>query len=214
MTRFNSVVLDVDSTLSGIEGIDWLASLRGAEVKAWSTELTDRAMRGEIPIEAVYGQRMNKVRPTKAEISKLADEYLSRIAKGARETLTALAAENVSLAMISGGLREAILPLARELGVADKNVHAVSVFFDSDGGYAGFDESSPLTTQTGKKSTVATMDLRGPILAVGDGMTDCEMKSEVSKFAAFTGFTRREPVVERADFVIENFDQLRELILQ
>ena len=95
MTRFNSVVLDVDSTLSGIEGIDWLASLRGAEVKAWSTELTDRAMRGEIPIEAVYGQRMNKVRPTKAEISKLADEYLSRIAKGARETLTALAAENV-----------------------------------------------------------------------------------------------------------------------
>jgi hypothetical protein len=25
---------------------------------------------------------------------------------------------------------------------------------------------------------------------------------------------RREPVVERADFVVENFDQLRELILE
>jgi len=214
VTRFNSVVFDVDSTLSGIEGIDWLASLRGGEVRRWSAELTDRAMRGEIPIEAVYSERMNKVRPTKSEIAKLASEYVARIANGARETLTALAAESINLAMISGGLREAILPLARELGVGDKNVRAVSVFFDADGEYAGFEESSPLTRQTGKKSIVAAMGLKGPILAVGDGMTDCEMKSEVSKFAAFTGFTRREQVVERADFVIENFDQLRELILR
>jgi len=58
------------------------------------------------------------------------------------------------------------------------------------------------------------MGLRGPILAVGDGMTDCEMKAVVDNFAAYTGFTRREPVIERADFVIENFDQLRELVLQ
>jgi hypothetical protein len=40
------------------------------------------------------------------------------------------------------------------------------------------------------------------------------MKSEVDSFAAFTGFTRREAVIERADVVIENFDQLRELVLQ
>ena len=58
MTRFNSVVLDVDSTLSGVEGIDWLAALRGPEVEAWSAALTARAMEGLIPIEAVYGERM------------------------------------------------------------------------------------------------------------------------------------------------------------
>jgi hypothetical protein len=45
-------------------------------------------------------------------------------------------------------------------------------------------------------------------------MTDCEIKPVVDSFAAFTGFMRREPVVQRADFVIENFDQLRELILE
>src|SRR2546423_4050144 len=171
-------------------------------------------MRGEIPIEAVYGHRMQRVRPARSEIEQLGKEYVDRIAPGARETLGAFKAANIDIAMVSGGLREAILPLARELGLEEQSVHAVSVFFDRTGNYAGFDEASPLTQQTGKKTTVATMGLKGPILAVGDGMTDCEMKSVVDSFAAFTGFTRREPVIDRADFVIETFDQLRELVLQ
>ena len=214
MIRFNSVVFDVDSTLSGIEGIDWLAKQRGSEVAAWSTELTDRAMRGELPIEAVYSERMKRVRPTKAEIESLGREYVKRTAPGARETIGALRAVGIQIVMISGGLREAILPLADSLGVEEANLHAVPVFFDGSGGYAGFGEDSPLTRQTGKKTVVPTIGLKGPILAVGDGMTDCEMKAVVDSFAAFTGYTRRERVIECADFVIENFDQLRELILQ
>src|SRR4030088_2607757 len=70
VSRFNSVVLDVDSTLSGVEGIDWLASQRGAEVEAWSGSLTARAMDGLIPIEAVYGERMAIVKPTRSEIEE------------------------------------------------------------------------------------------------------------------------------------------------
>jgi hypothetical protein len=58
------------------------------------------------------------------------------------------------------------------------------------------------------------MGLKGPILAVGDGITDVEIRPVVDGFAAFTGFTRREAVIQRADFVIENFDQLRQLVLQ
>jgi phosphoserine phosphatase len=214
VTRFNSVIFDVDSTLSGIEGIDWLARLRGDDVAAWSAALTDSAMRGEIPIEAVYGERMRKVKPTRTEIEELSRVYLERIAPGAFETLSALNEANVQIAMVSGGLREAILPLATALGVDTARVYAVSVFFDNAGEYAGFDEASLLTRQTGKRTTVGAIGLNSPILAVGDGMTDCEMKAAVSAFAAYTGFTRREPVVERADFVVENFDQLRELVLQ
>ena len=33
-TGFASVILDVDSTLCGIEGIDWLAERRGIEASA------------------------------------------------------------------------------------------------------------------------------------------------------------------------------------
>jgi phosphoserine phosphatase len=214
VSRFNSVVLDVDSTLSGIEGIDWLAALRGAEVKAWSAALTERAMEGKLPIEAVYSERMRAIKPALAEIEQLGRVYVERMAPRARETLTELRACGIELVMVSGGLREAILPLARELGVEEQRVHAVSVFFDEEGNYAGFDERSLLTQQDGKRITVRDMGLRGPILAVGDGMTDCEIRQVVEGFAAFTGFMRREPVVQRADFVIENFDQLRKLILE
>jgi hypothetical protein len=45
-------------------------------------------------------------------------------------------------------------------------------------------------------------------------MTDCEIKPVVDSFAAFTGFMKREAVIQRADYVIENFDQLRKLVLE
>ena len=214
MSRFNSVILDVDSTLSGVEGIDWLASLRGAEVEAWSGSLTARAMEGLIPIEAVYGERMGLVKPTLAEIEELSAVYIDHIAPGAREALAKLHEHDVELVLVSGGLREAILPLAKELGIREQRVHAVSVFFGSDGEYAGFDERSLMTRQNGKRATVKEMALKGPVLAVGDGMTDCEIRPVVDGFAAFTGFMKRDPVVERADYVIENFDQLRALVLE
>jgi len=214
VSRFNSIILDVDSTLSDVEGIDWLAAQRGAEIEAWSAGLTERAMQGDIPIEAVYGERMRIVKPTLPEIEKLAKIYIERMATRAVETIGELRANDVEVVMVSGGLRQAILPLARELGVGEENVYAVSVFFDQDGGYAGFDDASLLTRQSGKRTIVGQMDLKGPILAVGDGMTDCEIKSVVQGFAAFTAFTRREAVIELADYVIESFDQLRDLVLE
>jgi phosphoserine phosphatase len=214
LNRFNSVIFDVDSTLSAVEGIDWLAAQRGPEIEAWSAGLTERAMEGEIPIEAVYGERMRIVKPTLLEIEQLGRVYVERMAAGAAGTIAELRANNVEVIMVSGGLREAILPLAKELGVDQKNVHAVSVFFGQDGTYAGFDDASLLTRQSGKRTIVGQMDLKGPILAVGDGMTDCEIKAVVQGFAAFVEFTRREAVIERADYVVENFDQLRDLILE
>lgn len=105
MKRFNSVVLDVDSTLAGIEGIDWLAALRGPAMEARSAELTDKAMRGLIPLEAIYGERLSAVRPTRAEIDELAMEYVKRMAPKARETLARLREEGVVLTLASGGFQ-------------------------------------------------------------------------------------------------------------
>jgi phosphoserine phosphatase len=214
VTRFSSVVLDVDSTLSNVEGIDWLAALRGSEVERWSASLTSKAMAGGLPIESVYTERMALVKPTQAEIEELGRVYLECMAVGARETIADLSRHDVDVVMVSGGLREAIIPLAKELGVPEEKVHAVSVFFSANGAYAGFDERSPFTQQTGKRLMVEKMGLRTPVLAVGDGMTDAEMKPVVTSFAAFTGFKYREPVVALADYIVDNFDQLRNLVLE
>lgn len=213
MKRFNSVVLDVDSTLAGVEGIDWLASLRGPTAEARSAELTEKAMQGLLPLEAIYGERVNSVRPTRAEIEQLAAIYVERMAPMARKTLARLREEGVDLTIASGGFHQAILPLASELGVEIDHLHAVQLYFDDHGQYSGFDESSLLTRQYGKRETVKALRLASPVLAVGDGITDYEIASVVDAFAAFTGFTRRESVVARADYVLESFDQLEELVL-
>lgn len=213
MTRFNSVVLDVDSTLSALEGIDWLASLRGSEVEETIAGLTDQAMRGAITLESVYRQRLEAVRPTRAEVAQLASQYVSKLAPNATESIALLQSEGVEIVLVSGGIREAILPLAAEVGLKPEAVHAVSVLFDERGNYAGFDERSLLARQNGKRDAVAELGLKPPIIAVGDGITDTEIRACADSFAAYTGFVRREAVVAKADLVIEDFRQLAHTVL-
>jgi phosphoserine phosphatase len=211
--RFRSVALDVDSTLAGIEGIDWLATQRGEGVAQKVAELTDRAMRGEIPLDAVYGERLALIAPARHEIDALASEYAARIAPGAEVAIRSFRDAGVRVVLVSGGIREGILPLAASLGIDEADVHAVSLRFTEDASYAGYDESSPLATQDGKREVVAHCSLPRPLLAVGDGSTDVAMKSEADAFAAFTGFTSRPLVVAAADHVLRSFAELEALVM-
>jgi phosphoserine phosphatase len=212
--RYASVVLDVDSTLCGVEGIDWLAELRGAGVAARVVELTERAMRGEIPLDAVYGERLALVAPSRDDVAALADVYLAALAPGAEAAVSRLLAAGVRVVLVSGGLRQAILPVAHHLGIADDDVCAVDVYSDTGGAYAGFDVGSPLATAAGKLAVARALRLPAPALAVGDGATDVAIRPAVDTFAAFTGFVRREPVAAAADLTLASFDQLVELVLE
>lgn len=213
MSRFRSVVFDVDSTLSGIEGIDWLAERRGPECAARSAELTAQAMAGRLSVEGVYGLRLDAVRPTAAELAALAAAYRVHHAPAVREVLAQLAAAGVALQVVSGGMRQAIVPFAEWLGVPERAVHAVSIETDAQGAYVGWDRSSPLATSAGKPTVVRQLGLPGPVLAVGDGVTDLAIRSIGATFAAFTGFVRRDVVVQGADHVISSFNELRDLVL-
>ncbi len=213
MPQFDSVILDVDSTLCNIEGIDWLAAPRGPDVAAEIVRLTERAMDGEIPLEAVYGDRLALIRPTSADIAQLSRAYTDALAPGARDSIFRMRDKGVCLALVSGGIRQAIRPLARELGFSDGSLHAVSLSFDDAGQFLGYDEKSPLATQHGKKDIAAALALPRPSLAVGDGATDAAMRQATDGFAAFTGFVRRDPVVRAADYVVASFTELTTLVL-
>lgn len=212
--KFATVVLDVDSTISGIEGIDWLAERRGAEVAARIASLTDEAMRGVIPLEAVYGARLDVIRPSRVEIAALGVAYQEHLAPGLRPALDRMRSVGVRLVLVSGGLRPAISPMATSLGLDDTALHAVDLRFNDDGSYRSFDASSPLTTSSGKPVVLEQLQLARPILAVGDGATDVAMRQVAETFAAYVGFARRENVVAHADFVVDSFPQLADLVLE
>jgi phosphoserine phosphatase len=198
--RFGSVVFDCDSTLSAIEGIEELAASHRAEVE----RLTDAAMRGDVALEQVYGRRLELIKPTRAEVIALSRRYIDTILPDAREVITALRSAGVTVRVISGGLRDAVAPLARALGLDDDDVAAVGLRFDEAGTYAGFDTSSPLTRAGGKREQLEQWraTLPRPVMLVGDGATDLEAKPAVDLFVAFAGVVERPSVVARAEVVV------------
>jgi phosphoserine phosphatase len=210
--RFASVVLDVDSTVTGIEGIDWLATLRGPVIATRVAELTRQAMNARMSLQDVYGERLRLVAPTSDEVEALARAYIGAVAPGCREAITAMHDTGIRVILVSGGLREAILPLAEQLGVDSDDVYAVGIRFRA-GEYSGFDREAALATSGGKRLVVEHLGLSRPILAVGDGVTDLEMKPAVDVFGAFTGFVRREPVVSRADLELRSFGELLRFVI-
>lgn len=207
MRRYATVVLDADSTIAGIEGIDWLAARRGPDVQRAVESLTARAMNGELALEDVYGERLRVIGATADDVSALADAYRAAVAPGAADAITALHVAGVAVHIVSGGLRPALLPMTRSLGVADARVHAVEPVADGDGIFRSATPSL-LTTQAGKADVVRALALPRPVLAVGDGATDLAMAPAVDAFAAYIGFVRRDAVVAGAALVFDSFASL------
>ncbi len=202
---FACVVFDCDSTLSTIEGIDELAGDRAEEIAA----LTARAMAGEVALEEVYGARLALLRPSRDAVARVAELYLARALPHAAELVAALRALDKRVAVVSGGLREAVLPFARAIGVDADLVRAVPVRFDEAGAYAGFDDASPLARSGGKPAVVA--DLVAPCrpgraALVGDGVTDLEAAREVERFVAFAGVADRPAVTGASHHVVRRAD--------
>lgn len=210
---YATVILDVDSTVAGIEGIDWLAARRGDILSRRVASLTDRAMRGAIPLDGVYGERLAMIRPRRDEVEELGNAYLAAIAPGCVDAVQRMRAAGVHVILVSGGLRPALEPLAAHLGIDLRDLHAVAISFDASGEYAGYDEASPLATATGKRRVVESLALTRPALAVGDGSTDLAMRAVVDRFIGFTGFVRRDTVVREADALVGSFEELAELVL-
>ena len=210
-----SVVFDADSTLVGIEGIDWIAARRLPDVAARIATLTAHAMAGLLALEEVYGARLKAVAPTHDEVEQLASVYLAELAPGAERCVAALRAAGCRVLIVSGGLQPALVPLAERLGIAATDVHGVGITFDANGGFVDFDRASPLAQQNGKAALVGRLSLPRPVVAVGDGSTDLAIRTAgaADLFVAFTGFARRDAVVRGADREVESFDALTALLL-
>lgn len=198
--HFRTVIFDCDSTLSGIEGIEELAREHRRQV----AHLTELAMLGAVPLEDVYGLRLELIRPSRAEVERVGELYIRHLALDADTTVRALQEAGVLVQILSGGVRQAVLAPARHLGIAPERVAAVDLQFTSDGSYDGYDRGSPLARSGGKREWIEQhlAELPRPILMVGDGATDLEARPAVDCFAAFTGFTHREAIIRAADVTI------------
>lgn len=195
---FDIICFDCDSTLSKIEGIDELARRVGLGEEM--ARLTNAAMNGDVPLEAVYGQRLAKIRPDRQSIDWLAETYITERVDGVEEVFAQLLALGKSVHIVSGGLRQAILPLAQYLGLPETQVHAVDVYFHGDGSYSNYEEGSELA-RNGGKAEICRQLLKpsAQLVMIGDGKTDMEAKQAGAFVVGFGGVVDRAIVRELAD---------------
>lgn len=199
--KFDAVCFDCDSTLTRIEGIDELARRAGCEAKVAS--LTEAAMNGTIPLEAVYAKRLDLVRPDRAALAWLAERYADETVSGAAETIATLRRHGKAVYVVTSGLLQAVAPFARLLGLAPAQVHAVEVHLGAAGAYQGFDSSSPLCCSDGKAIVCRRIAaMHGNVAIVGDGATDLAARASGAYVVGYGGVVHRDVMRQKADSYI------------
>ena len=207
------LLLDCDSTLCAVEGIDELGRLRGPGVFAEVERMTNEAMDGGTPLETVFARRLDLIRPTQAELDSIAAKYLATVEPEAAAALDRIRAKGWQVAIVSGGFTQAILPLARHLGIA--RVEAVRLRFNPDGSYAGFDEAAPTCRSRGKNAVARRLRAElgaAEVVMVGDGASDLEVKGDADRVIGFGRFAERPKVKAGADAFIRSFAELPALL--
>ncbi len=199
--------MDVDSTLITGEVIEMLAAHAGAEAEV--TEITERAMRGEIDFAESLHERVQTLAGLPTSVF---DDVLARIelSPGARELVAELQRRGWAVALVSGGFVELVAALAADLGITLFRANALEV---ADGTLTGR-VTGPVIDRAAK--AVALRDFAAQVgadladcVAIGDGANDLDMLAAAGFGVAFNA----KPVVAaQADaVVVDRLDRALEL---
>ncbi|MEK7605935.1 MAG: HAD-IB family phosphatase [Patescibacteria group bacterium] len=199
--KFDVICFDVDSTLVTCEGVDWLAKQKGVgeQVK----RLTELAMTGKVPMEEVFCQKIDILKPSQKEMQALGEYYCSKLTKGALDVIKDLRKVGVEIFLVTGGFLPAILPLAAKLKIPPARVHANDVYTNKNGHYKGINRECSLTTSNGKAICAKNIAQGRKIAFVGDSVTDLATQPVVTTFIGFGGVVTRKKVKEEADYFIK-----------
>jgi D-3-phosphoglycerate dehydrogenase len=216
MTATPNFVFDFDSTLVRIETLEALADIALAgepnadAVRAEIAKLTDQAMGGEIDFGTALRRRLALLPLTRDHVQALAERILDEGTWSVRRNLRFFQENADRITIISGGFREIIAPVAERLGVTPDRVLCNDLVYDAEGRVTGVDDENPLSYDNGKPRVIDGLGLARPIVMVGDGWNDAEVKlaGAADRFYAFTEIARRDKVIAVADAEAPSMDEL------
>lgn len=198
---FDSVVFDVDSTLVTIEGLDFLADLKGKGNIL--KQLTVNAMNGKLSFRKSMEIKMKAISPSREDVIAMGKAYIENVTPGVEETISVLKKNGVKVWILTGNFQPAVGMLASHIGVDKAFVITNNIFFDKSGQYLGFDEENPLSNNGGKAEVMRRFKRKMKrTVYIGDGETDLETKGVVDLFIGFGGVVRRPKVEASADVYI------------
>eukprot|EP01138_Halocafeteria_seosinensis_P003339 gb/GECG01003415.1/.p1 GENE.gb/GECG01003415.1/~~gb/GECG01003415.1/.p1 ORF type:complete len:296 (+),score=50.00 gb/GECG01003415.1/:1-888(+) len=213
LRKCDAVCFDVDCTVLNGEGIDTLAKKRGKEKEVG--ELTNSAMTGAMPLEEALRKRLDIVQPSKDDIQTVNESGELALNPGVDKFIDALRGRGIDVYLVSGGLKDMILPFSRQLELPDENVFANILHYNEDGTYHSFDDSVPVSRSGGKALVLQGLKNQmslGKMVIIGDGATDLEARPPADYFIGYGGVCVRENIKNQADFFSYDFETLKNLL--
>ena len=203
---YKNIIFDLDSTLVKIEGLDELARKKDKYEEV--SRLTKLSMEGKIDFQKSMIRKMKIISPSKKDLEWLGRLYIKSLVYGSKKLIQTLKYHGKDIFLITGNFKPAVIPLANDIGISEKNVYCNDIFFDSLGKYKSFTSGNYLSRNGGKSKLIKSLNLKGRSCLIGDGSTDVEARDVVDIFVGFGGVVERKNVKENADFYISKMKQL------
>ncbi|CAG7963430.1 unnamed protein product [Penicillium nalgiovense] len=170
-------VFDMDSTLIDNECIDEIAKFIGVEKEV--SEITERAMNGELDFTASLKERVGLLNGVSADVFDKLKSVL-KIAKGARELCRALKALGYKIAVVSGGFQPLAEWLAGQLGIDIAIANHLEIDEATQTLTGKLVPSYPIVDAAHKRTLLKSIAAENGIplsqtMAVGDGANDLLM---------------------------------------
>ncbi|GJL96280.1 MAG: hypothetical protein DHS20C06_00970 [Hyphobacterium sp.] len=212
------VCFDVDSTLLGVESLDYLLTRKlGPEAAEQIEALTSGGMNGTLSFRQSLMARLDLASLNRNDITAAAEALRDHITPGMAELLSDLRQRGDQVRAVSGGFEDVLRPVLGDLGFGSGEIFANRFVWQADT-VAGLETDNPLSENGGKPHILNAMAQDGQFAAiwmVGDGVTDLETLSAgaADHFIGFGAIARRDAVAERAPDYANTLVELRRLLL-
>ena len=200
--RKRLLIADMDSTIINVECLDELADFAG--VKDQVSEITERAMRGELAFEGALRERVGMLKGLGVEALQSCYDQRVRLNPGAEVLVRTMAKHGARCALVSGGFTFFTSRVAQAAGF---HLNRANTLIALDGVLTG-QVGDPILGKEAKLAALhdETADLGvtpADALAVGDGANDLAMIEAAGLGVAY----RAKPIVAaQADAKIDHTD--------